>query len=330
MVLRGIMSLVALVFSPALASAQQVVVVEGEAGEWDDQPPDVEWVWEDGYVRPDGTTVEGFYRQANREGWVWDPPHYDGQNFVEPGWRWAGAPRAGQVVVRGARGADGYWIAEDFRPQSVPDQDWVDGHWEGNTWVVGYFRPRTARAGFAWEPGRWTPAGVWVQGQWRPTQRAGFAWVPATFRFGRWRPGYWRPTTVQRGQVWVPGYWNGSAWVDGRWRPARTRGQRWVHGHWQGNVWVDGAWVAGARPVRTYRVRPVSNMVRTRRANIRRIRSGARLEVHGRAVENRGQVIQQQGQQTGNVRMQVRGRRLQERGERQQERGERRIRRGRH
>lgn len=329
MALRCVLFL-SLAFAPALASAQNVVVLEGETGEWDDQPPDVEWVWEDGYVRPDGTTVDGFYRESQRDGWSWDGPHWDndGQTWVEPGWRWTGAAKPGFVVVPGHRAEDGYWVADDWRPQSVPNQDWVDGRWEGNVWIEGSFRPRVARAGFVWEPGHWTPAGAWIDGQWRPAARQGFAWVPAAFRFGRWRPGYWRPLEVQAGQVWVPGYWNGAAWIDGHWRPARRQGFRWVHGYWQGNTWVDGTWVAGVRPpVRRYRIQPVHRMIQTRRAHVRRLRVGVGLEAHGRAVEQRGQVIENRGEVRGNVRMQIRGQRLQNRGQRQQNRGHNIIRR---
>lgn len=313
-----------------------------EDAELDTDPPDEDWVWEDGYQRPDGTVVEGFYRPRARAGFEWAPGHVEGQVWVDPQWRWTGAQRQGYVLVPGRVGPDGYWIPESWRPATVAGQVWVDGHLEGNFWIPGHFQPVTVRAGYAWEPGYYSPTGEWVDGNWREQARADYVWVAGGYRFGVWTSGYWRPRTVRAGYVWVPGRWTANGWVEGQWRERRRPGNYWVHGHWQGGVWVPGAWVAGTRPGRRWVVRPVRDMWQARRAHIQRVRVGAAVQARGRALEHRGRVMERRGERlerageaTGNERMERRGEALQNRGEHMQNRGNvqqnrgRRIRRGR-
>lgn len=328
MSLRRVLLSLAFLFAPAVAAAQSV--------ELEVEAPDEQWVWEDGYFRPDGTLVEGFYRQQSREGFEWVPGHLEGEVWVEPQWRWVGAQRQGYVLVQGGVGEDHYWIPEVWRPVTLADHDWVDGRWEGNVWVVGHWRPRVAaRPGFVWDPGHWTPTGQWVEGHWRPENRTGFVWVPGRFRFGVWIPGTWRPVENRAGFVWVAGHWGPNGWVEGQWRETRRPGHHWVPGHWQAGVWVPGAWSAGVRPARRFVVRPVDQMIRARRAHIRRVRIGAAVSAHGRAVEQRGRAIEQRGQRIevrgelrGNARMERRGEAIQNRGERVQQRGQHQQKRG--
>ena len=322
------LTFLAILLVPAVAAAQEIDV-EVEA-------PDEEWVWEDGYFKPDGTLVEGFYRQRAREGFEWVPAHLEGETWVEAQWRWVGAPRAGYVLVTGRVGDDRYWIPEVWRPTQLAGHDWVEGHMEGNVWVVGHWRPRAAtRPGFVWDPGHWTPTGEWVEGHWRPENRTGFVWVPGRFRFGVYFPGTWRPIEQRAGWVWVGGHWGPNGWVEGDWRETRRAGHHWRPGHWQGNVWVAGAWVPGVRTARRFTVRPVHQMLRARRTHVRRIRVGAAIEARGHAVEHRGRAIERRGERLeirgearGNLRMERRGEAMQERGERVQQRGEHQQKRG--
>lgn len=322
--------LVSLVFScfPVLATAQEV--------ELEVQVPDEQWVWEDGFFRPDGTLVEGFYRQQSREGFEWVPGHLEGEVWVDPQWRWVGAPRQGYVLVTGHVGDDHYWVPEVWRQTQFANHDWVEGHLENGVWVAGFWRPRAGgRAGFVWEPGRWTPSGEWVEGHWREQNRAGYVWAPGRFRFGVWVPGTWRPVEQRVGAVWVGGHWGPNGWVEGQWRELRRPGHHWVAAHWNGGAWVDGTWVAGVEPRRRFVIRPVAQMIRARRTHVRRIRIGAAVEAHGHAVEHRGQAIERRGERVeirgeirGNARMQNRGERIQQRGEHVQQRGQGQQRRG--
>lgn len=283
------------------------------AGEYDDDAPDEDFVWEDGDQLEDGTTLDGFYRLRSRPGFVWTPGHYEGGSWVAPDWRPTRPAPRGQVWVPGHRGADGYWIAGQWRPIARKGFVWTPGRLVGGEWVHGHWTPVEARAGQVWVPGHWTPRGQWIEGHWREAARADASWVEGRWRYGRWVPGYWQPRATRAGEVWVPGHWSPRGWVDGFWRPAARPGQHWVAAGWAGGVWKPGRWARGPRPraTRRYHVRPVVVMHRTHQP---------RLWHAGKVQERRGERMEKRGERTGNERLERRGKAQQRRGERKQKR----------
>lgn len=131
-----------------------------------------------------------------------------------------------------------------YRLRTRPGFAWVEGHFEGTTWVGPHWQPTApAPAGQVWVPGHRGPDGYWVNGAWRPATRPGFVWVPAGTVDGVWVRGTWRPVTLRPGEVWVPGHWTpAGVWVDGHWRPAARSGYAWEPGHWRYGRWIPGFW----------------------------------------------------------------------------------------
>ena len=104
-------------------------------------------------------------------------------------------------------------------------------------------RPPRPAAGYIWVPRYEHPAGVYVDGFWRPPKKKGFVWVEGHWKGDVWVPGHWNPETAKSGHIWVPGYWDGGSWIDGYWRPSNKPGYIWVPGHYnkQGK-WIKGHW----------------------------------------------------------------------------------------
>ena len=73
------------------------------------------------------------------------------------------------------------------------DSVWEEGHWnEREQWVPGYWKPRTAVAGFIWVPGEWNGS-AWVRGFWRVAKKPGYIWVEGFLdETGAWHAGQWR------------------------------------------------------------------------------------------------------------------------------------------
>jgi len=70
---------------------------------------------------------------------------------------------------------------------------WVDGQYAPDgTWIPGYWRPAVDQPGWIWVPGHWD-GGSYVEGYWREASRDGFVWVDGYYEGGRWVPGYWEP-----------------------------------------------------------------------------------------------------------------------------------------
>ena len=233
----------------------------------EDEAPDIDWAWEDGYTRPDGVSVDGFYRVRERAGFEWQAPGVsENGEWTEPGWRAKDPAPAGMAWVPGHRAEDGYWVDGTWRPVERDGYDWVDARADNAVWVIGHWHPRVVRAGHVWAPGHWTRDGDWVDGHWREPARDGQLWVPGLFRFGAWHHGYWRPRANRPGELWVGGYHGPKGWVDGHWRKGNNPGHRWVSGHWRAGAFVVGAWIAGANhPARRFgRPEPVRTMLKAR------------------------------------------------------------------
>lgn len=318
---------------------------QGYPEEYDDAAPDVDYVWEDGYVLDDGRQVDGFYRERNRSGFRWVSAGYSNGVWVDAHWEPLRIP-AGYVVERGCRGNDGYWIADFLRPQHRDGYRWISGRWHNGRWSHGYWEPVQVRHDHVWVPGYWTADGYWVDGYWRQRHRDSYVWVDGFWQYGRWYAGYWKPVNQRPGFIWTPGYHGRKGYVDGHWREHNRSGYHWVDGHWRGGEWVPGHWERGQKRVvqRRHRVRPVHLQTRIRadhrrtwrngvmqpvRVDVRdrrgeRIeRRGERIERRGERIQERGERIERRGERTGDPRLERRGERIQERGERIERRGER-------
>lgn len=140
-------------------------------------------------------------------------------HWVSGHWVHVATP-ANTVWVAGHTGPNGGWVPGHFKYVGPPKAGhvWVVGHWEGTTWVPGYFRFET-RSDRVWVAGHYGPGGGWVRGHWKYTGPA------------------------KSGHVWVAGHWQGSVWVSGTWRPASRRGKVWVPGHYgPRGKWRRGHW----------------------------------------------------------------------------------------
>jgi len=150
-----------------------------------------------------------------------DRPPRPGPEYRWVSGHWVHVPAPQNTVwVAGHTGPGGSWVAGHFKyvGPAKPGRVWIPGHWEGDTWVRGYFR-LVKRPNRVWVAGHAGPDGRWVRGYWR------YAGPP------------------RRGQVWVSGHWDGNVWVVGRWRKTSKRGRVWVPGH-RGphGKWRPGHW----------------------------------------------------------------------------------------
>ena len=77
------------------------------------------------------------------------------------------APRVGFRWITGyyVRGIwrPGYW--EPVASPPTPGMTWVPGHWDGATYVDGYWRD-DRRAGMTWIEGYYDDEGNWIDGRW--------------------------------------------------------------------------------------------------------------------------------------------------------------------
>ena len=264
-----ILGLALALFAPALAYAQ--------AGDYDHDAPDIDWVWEDGYEL-DGRTYDGFYRPRSRDGYTWRGAYWEDEVYVPGGWLPV-STRSGYTWERGYRGADGFWVPGHYRRTYRKNYEWVPGERVDGLWQPGYWRPIRRHAGYVWVSGYFDADGYWVDGFWRPTHRTQYTWIVHRVRYGYTIPGYWMPSAVRVGYAWIPGYATRYGWVSGKWRRAYNRNHYWRRGRRVRGVWVAGSWVSGRRPrvVRRYvlvkRVRTMNRVRRTYRRSIRRVMS---------------------------------------------------------
>lgn len=146
------------------------------------------------------------------------------------------------VVLNGEVCAPGFW-----RLRTRSGYLWVNGYWDGDRYIPGYWRPRQARgSSWVWAPGHWAGK-YWIEGHWRPARRSGYQWEIGHWdRSGNWHDGHWRPVTQRPDREWVPGYWlPGDKWKEGYWRPRSRDGFVWVPGYFNGSGrWVEGGWQA--------------------------------------------------------------------------------------
>lgn len=256
----------------------------------DPNAPDVDYVWENDYI-VEGVTYRGFLRPRRIDGFVWQQGHFDNGRWTPPHF----VPthnRVDQIWVSGHRGADGYWVLGHWRRVHLNGYVWVEGHFVGDQFIPGHWRPIRPRPDYVWVPGYAAPAGIWVDGFWRPHLRVGFVWVGGYYKYGYWTPGFWRPLHPRPGFLWVAGYYGpGNVWVPGFWRPIRRPGYYWARPYWRRGVWVPGRWIGGPRPriVRRYRVYRVPAIRRHRyiRSRVYRYNRQVRHEQRERLRERR-------------------------------------------
>jgi len=159
-----------------------------------------------------------------RAGWAWVPGHMQGGWWVPGHWEPARAAPTwyGTSWVwvpgwwMGPTWVEGYW-----RPVNRPGWVWADGYYlDDGQYVRGWWEPDNAppQPGYVWEGGHYDGE-TWVEGYWRPEKRDGYRWVDAWLdgETAIYYEGYWEPTEAKPGMVWVPGWFDGSEWVEGQW-----------------------------------------------------------------------------------------------------------------
>ena len=151
-------------------------------------------VWEPEKEIYDGVIIPGFWRPADRNGFIWIKAEMDQAGRWHSGyWRpihpdrqqreeelityWGPARRPGHI-----------WINISDRPDTYPP-----GSWE----PFNEYRSSARRA--VWVPGYWSGR-KWIPGYWRPEKRDGYYWVSGYYgRDGIWREAHWEegePVTV--------------------------------------------------------------------------------------------------------------------------------------
>lgn len=306
---------------------------------YDEEAPDKDYVWVDGYELDDGMIAKGFYRERTRDGFVWVEGHYNTTDqWVDPHWTPA-QPNQGHVWVRGHAGLDGYWIHGHWRVIRRDGYRWVAPAVVAGVLVHGHWHPIKARAGYVWSPGHRSIKGYWVPGHWRALKRTGYRWKPGHWRYGVWLPGYWKPIKVRAGRIWVGGHWGPTGWVVGFWRPKLRVGFHWHAGHWGPKGWVVGGWRQGPRIVvkrKFPRVHAIKYMYAKRHKHHRKIKhpkkfaKGKAQKKYGKKQEKVGKKMEKRGQNTGNQRLEKKGKRLQKRGKKNQKKGKKKKHNARH
>ena len=103
----------------------------------------------------------------------------------------AEAAPPGKVWVPKHTLPDGTVIPGHWRPAKKPGFVWVAGHYDGDVWIAGYWKPVGAPpANKVWKPGYWRN-GKWHAGKWIRV-KTGKKWIPGHSRRGKWIPGHWR------------------------------------------------------------------------------------------------------------------------------------------
>ena len=97
-------------------------------------------------------------------------PPQPGDNYWWNGKKWIKLPSAPKntVWVPGHYNKKDNWVPGHFKYRApVPKgQVWVTGHWKGNTWIPGHFRP-SVKKGYVWVPGHYKNNLIWVKGHWK-------------------------------------------------------------------------------------------------------------------------------------------------------------------
>ena len=74
---------------------------------------------------------------------------------------------------------------------------WVEGQYDqAGRWVPGYWSPGYARPGYAWVAGHWDGP-TYVEGYWREMSRPDAVWMDGYYEGSRWVDGYWAPNAPQ-------------------------------------------------------------------------------------------------------------------------------------
>lgn len=117
---------------------------------------DGRWEWVDGHYTADGAYVPGHWVPADPApaGYVWEPGFWNGEHWVEGYWR--PASREGYVWVSARYTADGTYEAGYWEPAAPrPGYVWIPGWFDGEKWVPGYWVPEADYR--STDPQAWTP-----------------------------------------------------------------------------------------------------------------------------------------------------------------------------
>lgn len=210
-----------------------VVIWLGAVDPWWDLwrgPVRTGWIWVPGYYRASDWWVPGYYAPADpaptvrQADYVYVPGWWIDDAYVEGFWR--RAERPGWVWVEGAYRADGTYAWGHWMPAApgAPGFVWEPGTWDGEAWIEGFWRPAD-REGYRWVSARWDADGVFRAGYWEPLEaRRGHVWIPGWFDGTEWIEGYWVSMDALEAadpDDWTPPEgWD--AGRDGRPEPARA------------------------------------------------------------------------------------------------------------
>ncbi len=195
----------------------------------------------------DGETIEGYWRDASREGLTWVDPYVDDDGTNVPGFWQPNEERPGYVYEWGWRDDNAYFYPGFWREVARDGYEWVGGYYDNGTWVNGDWRPiEGTRAGYTWAPGYANTDGYWASGHWREQSRDGYSWVDPYYADQSYYAGYWSPYDTRPGEVWVPGYAVDGHWNDGYWRPSYRDGYTWAAAYWLGSLFMPARWHHGA------------------------------------------------------------------------------------
>jgi hypothetical protein len=211
--------------------------------------PSDEHVWEQGYRRPDGEIVEGFWRNQSLSGYFWQEPGWDESGeWIDADFVPEESAPHGYVWVSGYRGSDGTWKLGFWRRESRNDHDWTGGYYSEGDYVAPHWSPREFDEDeYVYVPGYRATTGYWIPGFRRSRHRTGYAWITGYWDSGIWVSGFWRPTMSRTGYSYSPGHVGlDGYWVSGFWRRGARSGYMWVDGYYVGDSFVWGFW----RPVR--------------------------------------------------------------------------------
>jgi hypothetical protein len=167
--------------------------------------PGDEFVWEEGCVRPDGEIVEGFWRENEVEGFVWQEAGWaEDDSWVDYDYLPDEEAPGGYAWEPGFRGDDGVWQLGYWRELDRQGYAWSEGTYLEGDYVGAQWEPdEMDEEEYSYEPGYRADNGYWISGFQRRHQRAGHNWIPRAWHDGQYATGYWKPARMRQNHVWV-------------------------------------------------------------------------------------------------------------------------------
>ena len=202
--------------------------------------PGDNYTWEEGCIRPDGQVVEGFWREADVDGYDWQQAGWDKEgNWVDYDYVPVESSPQNYRWVAGHRGKDGVWVMGFWRRSNRDKHTWSDGYYEDEEYVAPHWEPTEVEDNYIYERGYRASTGYWIPGFRRPRLRVGYRWASGYWDGPEYVRGYWRPSIRRAGYSYTPGHIGVDGyWVDGFWRPRSRVGYAWTSGYYVADTYV--------------------------------------------------------------------------------------------